>query len=186
MSTLEEALAHGLIDGLGLDSAEVGNPPAKFAGVFAKARNAHIHLVAHAGEEGPPAYITDALDTLGAERIDHGYRVLEDPELTARLVHDGVCLTVCPSSNVALRVVHTIEEHPLRRMLDAGLRVTINSDDPAYFGGYLHETFVRTAEALDLSDDQLITLARNAIDGSFAAPGRKEELRAELAVATER
>jgi len=184
MTTLDEALRHGLIDGLGLDSGEVGNPPAKFVQVFAKARNARLRVVAHAGEEGPPSYIEEALDVLGAERIDHGVRVLEDRDLTARLVHDGVCLTVCPSSNVSLRVADSMESHPLRRMLDAGLRVTINSDDPAYFGGYLHDTFVRAAEALDLTDEQLVTLARNAIDGSFATAARKDELRAELGLAT--
>lgn len=184
MTTLDEALRHGLIDGLGLDSGEVGNPPAKFARVFAKARNARLHLVAHAGEEGPPSYIEEALDVLGAQRIDHGVRVLEDRDLTVRLVHDGVCLTVCPSSNVSLQVADSMESHPLRRMLEAGLRVTVNSDDPAYFGGYLHDTYLHAAEALDLSDEQLITLARNAIDGSFASAARKGELRAELELAT--
>ncbi len=184
METLDEALREGLVDGLGLDSGETGNPPSKFARVFARARTARLHLVAHAGEEGPPSYVTEALDVLGAERIDHGVRVLEDPALTERLVMSGVCLTVCPSSNVALRVADTMESHPLRRMLEAGLRVTINSDDPAYFGGYLHDTYVQAAEALDLSDAQLVTLARNAIDGSFASQTRKDELRAELELAT--
>jgi adenosine deaminase len=183
MATLEEALRHGLIDGIGLDSGEVDNPPAKFATVFAKARAAHLHAVAHAGEEGPASYITDSLDLLGAERIDHGVRALEDPALVRRLVEARTCLTVCPLSNLALRVVDSLEAHPLRRMLEAGLRVTVNSDDPAYFGGYLHETFVRTARALDLSEQHLVTLARNAIDGSFAPQVRKDELRAELDVA---
>ena len=184
MTTLEEILGSGLVDGIGLDSGEVGNPPAKFATVFARARRAGLHVVAHAGEEGPPAYISEALDVLGAERIDHGVRVLEDRDLTLRLVRDGVCLTVCPSSNVALRVADSMAAHPLRRMLEAGLRVTVNSDDPAYFGGYLYDTYARAAEALDLTDEQLTTLARNAIEGSFAHPARKQELRAELELAT--
>jgi adenosine deaminase len=184
LTTLDEALRTGMIDGIGLDSGEVGNPPSKFAEVFAQARKARLHVVAHAGEEGPPSYIAEALDVLGAERIDHGVRVLEDRDLTARLVHDGVCLTVCPSSNVALRVAESMADHPLRRMLEAGLHVTVNSDDPAYFGGYLHDTYVWAAEALDLTDEQLVALASNAIEGSFAHPARKAELRAELQLAT--
>jgi adenosine deaminase len=183
MSTLEEALRSGLIDGIGLDSAERDNPPAKFVTVFARARAARLHLVAHAGEEGPPSYIADAVDLLGAQRIDHGVRVLEDPDLVRRLAERGTCFTVCPTSNVALRVVDSIASHPLRRMLEAGLRVTVNSDDPAYFGGYLHDVFVRTADGLDLTEAEVVTLARNAIDGSFASSGRKEELRAELDLA---
>jgi adenosine deaminase len=178
--TLDEVLRHKRVDGVGLDSGEVGNPPEQFAGVFGRARATGLHAVAHAGEEGPPAYITGALDALKAERIDHGVRSLEDEALVARLVRENVCLTVCPLSNVALRVVDRIEDHPLRRMLDAGLRATVNSDDPAYFGGYIHENYVAVAEGLDLSEDQLVTLARNAIDGSFAHPVRKDELRAEL------
>jgi adenine deaminase len=185
MATLTDALRSGLVDGMGLDSGEVGNPPGGFARVFAKAHAAGLHLVAHAGEEGPASYIAESIDVLKAERIDHGVRVLDDPALVERLAAAGTCFTVCPTSNLALRVVDTLEAHPLRRMLDAGLRVTVNSDDPAYFGGYLHDTFVRTAEALDLTDEQVVTLARNAIDGSFASAERKEELRAELALATE-
>ncbi len=183
MTTLDQALGHGGIDGIGLDSGEVGNPPAKFVEVFAKARAAHLHVVAHAGEEGPPSYIADSIGLLGAERIDHGVRVLEDPALTRRLVAAKTCLTVCPLSNVSLRVVDSLEAHPLRKMLDAGLAVTVNSDDPAYFGGYLQETIVRTARALSLDRDQVVTLARNAIDGSFATGVRKDELRAELELA---
>lgn len=180
MATLDEALVHGHIDAIGLDSGEVGNPPSKFASVYARARSAHLHRVAHAGEEGPASYIADAIELLGAERIDHGVRVLEDPALVNALVESRMCLTVCPTSNVALRVVDTLEEHPLRRMLEAGLSITVNSDDPAYFGGYLQEVFVRTARALDLSEAQLVTLARNAIIGSFASESRKEELLGEL------
>ena len=178
---LEEVLSSPYkVQGLGLDSSETGNPPSKFAAVFDRARAAGLHAVAHAGEEGPPSYIADSLDLLHAERIDHGVRCLEDPALVARLVRDQVCLTVCPNSNVALRVVERMEEHPLRRMLDAGLRVTVNSDDPAYFGGYIGDNFRGVADALDLSDAQLVTLSANAIDGSFASSERKAELRAEL------
>ena len=183
MATLDDALRDGLIDGIGMDSAERDNPPGRFAAVFARARAAHLHVVAHAGEEGPPSYIAEAVDLLGAERIDHGVRVMEDPDLVRRLADRGTCFTVCPSSNVALRVVDSIASHPLRRMLDAGLKVTVNSDDPAYFGGYLHDTFVQAADGLGLSEEQVATLARNAIDGSFASPARKDELRAELELA---
>jgi adenine deaminase len=183
MVTLEEALRHGRIDGVGLDSGEIGNPPEKFAEVFARARSAGLHSVAHAGEEGPPSYISGALDALGAERIDHGIRCLEDPALVSRLAGEGTCLTVCPLSNVALRVVDHIGEHPLRRMLQAGLKVTVNSDDPAYFGGYIGHNYVAVTEGLGLSERELVTLARNAIDGSFAEPGRKKELLVELELA---
>jgi adenosine deaminase len=185
MATLEVAMASGLIDGVGLDSGETGHPPGTFAPLFAKARAAHLHVVAHAGEEGPASYVAEAIDILGAERIDHGVRVLEDPVLTAQLAKKRVCFTVCPSSNVSLRVVGSLAEHPLRRMLEEGLSVTVNSDDPAYFGGYLQDVFVSTALALDLSKEQVVTLARNAIEGSFASFTRKEELRAELALAAE-
>ena len=185
LATLEEALEDDTpIDGIGLDSGEVGNPPSKFVEVYARARAAGLHAVAHAGEEGPASYIRDSLDLLGAKRIDHGVRCLEDPELVARLVRDRVCLTVCPNSNVALRVFDRMEDHPLRAMLDAGLSVTVNSDDPAYFGGYIGENYRAVASALDLSAEQLVTLARNAITGSFADEGRKAELLAELKVAS--
>ena len=125
--------------GVGLDSAEVGHPPELFERVYARAADEGLHRVAHAGEEGPPAYVWSALDRLGVERIDHGIRSLEDPALVARLRDEQVPLTVCPLSNVALRCVDRIGDHPLRRMLDAGLVATVNSDDPAYFGGYLHD-----------------------------------------------
>jgi adenosine deaminase len=183
-ATLDEVLRCGGVDGVGLDSGEVGNPPQKFAAIFSRAAASGLHRVAHAGEEGPPAYITGALDALGVERIDHGVRCLEDPALVARLARQKTCLTVCPLSNVALRVVDRIEDHPLRLMLEAGLRVTINSDDPAYFGGYIAENYRAVARGLALDQAQLITLARNAIDGSFAHEARKEELRAELELAT--
>ena len=181
MDPLDEVLASAYrVDGIGLDSAEVDNPPSKFAAVFARARKAGLHAVAHAGEEGPPAYITEALDLLRVERIDHGVHCLEDLALAERLVRENVCLTVCPNSNVALRVFDRMEDHPLRRMLDAGLRVTVNADDPAYFGGYIGDNFTGPAEALDLSAEQLLRLAANAIEGSFADDARKSELRAEL------
>lgn len=180
MATLDEALADGRIDGVGLDSGEVGNPPGKFSAVFAKAHAARLYVVAHAGEEGPASYIAEAIRVLGAQRIDHGVRVLDDMVLARQLVRDRMCFTVCPTSNVSLKVVGSLAEHPLRLMLDEGLRVTVNSDDPAYFGGYLRDVFVRTAEALELTEADVETLARNAIDGSFATFPRKLELMAEL------
>lgn len=181
LDTLDEALADGRVSGVGLDSTEIGHPPAEFAEVFSRARAAGLHRVAHAGEEGPASYVADSLDLLGAERIDHGVRCLEDPPLVERLVAEGVCLTVCPHSNVALRVSDTMADHPLRRMLEAGLHVTVNSDDPAYFGGYIADNFRAAARALDLAPQHLRALAANAIEGSFADEGRKAELRAELA-----
>lgn len=152
---------------VGLDSAEVGHPPAKFAEVYRRARELGLRAVAHAGEEGPPEYVAEALDVLGVERIDHGIRVLEDPALVERLVRDRIPLTVCPFSNVRLRVVDRLADHPLRRMLDLGLVATVNSDDPAYFGGYVHENFDGVREALGLTVDQLRTLARNSFEAAF-------------------
>lgn len=164
------------IVGIGLDSAEVGNPPSLFEDVFARARAEGLHTVAHAGEEGPPEYIWQALDLLGAERIDHGVRALEDPELVRRLVDEQIPLTVCPLSNVRLRVVDTMGEHPLRRMMTEGLVVTVNSDDPAYFGGYVEDNFAALRDALDLTDGERDILARNSIRASFASEARKSEL----------
>ena len=158
------------IVGVGLDSSEVGHPPLKFARVFAAARAKGLKLVAHAGEEGPPEYVWEALDILGVDRIDHGNRALEDPALVKRLVHDETTLTVCPLSNLKLRVVVDLEDHPLRTMLALGLKATINSDDPAYFGGYLGQNWLQTAQALDLTRAELITLARNSFTGSFLPP----------------
>lgn len=158
------------IAGVGLDSSEVGHPPAKFARVFAAARKLGLKVVAHAGEEGPPGYVYEALDLLEVDRIDHGNRALEDYALTERLAREGMTLTVCPLSNLKLCVVNDLAAHPLKRMLDLGLRATINSDDPAYFGGYLGQNWIETAEALDLSRDDLITLAKNSFTGSFLAP----------------
>ncbi|WP_411289371.1 adenosine deaminase [Phenylobacterium sp.] len=158
------------IAGVGLDSSEVGHPPTKFAKVYAASRERGLKLVAHAGEEGPPAYVWEALDELRVDRIDHGNRSLEDDRLVARLVADGMTLTVCPLSNLKLCVVDDLATHPLKRMLDLGLKATINSDDPAYFGGYLGENWTATAGALDLTREALITLARNSFTGSFLAP----------------
>jgi len=156
--------------GVGLDSSEVGHPPSKFAGVFKASRERGLKLVAHAGEEGPPAYVWEALDLLRVDRIDHGNRALEDPALVKRLVAEGMTLTVCPLSNLKLCVVDDLKAHPLKAMLDLGLKATLNSDDPAYFGGYLGANWTRTAEALALTRDELVTLARNSFTGSFLPP----------------
>jgi len=170
-ATLEQAKPWlDRIAGVGLDSSEVGHPPAKFAKVFAAARKLGLKVVAHAGEEGPPDYVYEALDLLEVDRIDHGNRALEDDALTERLVREGMTLTVCPLSNLKLCVVGDLTAHPLKRMLDLGLRATVNSDDPAYFGGYLGQNWIETAEALDLSRDELIVLAKNSFTGSFLAP----------------
>ncbi len=188
MATLEQALAHkDIIFGVGLDSAESGHPPRKFREVFERAISAGFRAVAHAGEEGPPEYIWQALDVLGAERIDHGVRCLEDRRLVQRLEADRIPLTVCPFSNVKLRVVETLEQHPLAQMLERGLCATVNSDDPAYFGGYVGENLAGIAKALQLDDSALVQLARNSFDASFLDDtGRARhlaELDAELASA---
>lgn len=158
-------LAH--IAAVGLDSSELGHPPEKFARVFAAARAAGLRLVAHAGEEGPPEYVHQALDLLGIDRLDHGNRSLEDPVLTARLARTGMTLTVCPLSNLKLCVVDAMTDHPIDRMLREGLRATINSDDPAYFGGYVADNYRAAAEARGLDRDDLALLARNSFLGSF-------------------
>ncbi len=167
-ATLEAALPHrARIHGVGLDSGEKGNPPEKFVRLFARCRELELHIVAHAGEEGPPAYVAQALDLLHAERIDHGVRALEDAALTARLAREQVPLTVCPLSNVRLRVFPSLARHNLRALLEAGLKVTINSDDPAYFGGYIAKNYVDTARALGLDRAQLKRIARNSLEASF-------------------
>ncbi|BEP14533.1 adenosine deaminase [Acidothermaceae bacterium B102] len=153
--------------GVGLDSAEVGHPPEDFAAVFQAAGDLGFRKVAHAGEEGPPDYVWQALDVLGVERIDHGIRCLEDLALVRRLAADRVPITVCPLSNVRLRCVDTIANHPLPRMLDAGLMITINSDDPAYFGGYIGDNYRAVQEAFGLSHDDLATLAAHSLNASF-------------------
>lgn len=155
------------IDGVGLDSSEVGHPPSKFAKAFATARNMGLKLVAHAGEEGPPEYVWEALDILKIDRIDHGNRALEDERLIQRIIKDGQTLTVCPLSNLKLCVIDQISDSPVRQMLEQGIRATINSDDPAYFGGYVNANFHAVAEAHDLTTAELETLARNSFTGSF-------------------
>jgi adenine deaminase len=173
-ATLDAALPFlAQIDGVGLDSSENGHPPAKFARVFARARRLGLKLVAHAGEEGPPEYVREALDILGVDRIDHGNRALEDAELVERLAASGMCLTVCPLSNLKLCVVADMAAHPLRQMLARGLTATVNSDDPAYFGGYINANFLAVAEALDLDRAALVTLARNSFIGSFLPPAEQ-------------
>ncbi len=184
MATLEQAIAHrDTIFGVGLDSAEVGNPPEKFRDVFERASGAGFRAVAHAGEEGPPDYIWQALDVLGAERIDHGVRCLEDRRLVQRLEADRTPLTVCPFSNVKLRVVDTLEQHPLATMLDHGLCATVNSDDPAYFGGYVGENLAGVRDALGLGDDALVQLARNSFQAAFLDVAARARHLAELEAA---
>ncbi|HLY87618.1 MAG TPA: adenosine deaminase [Acetobacteraceae bacterium] len=155
------------IAGVGLDSSELGHPPSKFARVFARAADMSLKRVAHAGEEGPAAYVWEALDLLGVDRLDHGNRSLDDPRLVARLAREAMTLTVCPLSNVKLCVVDDIAGHPIDRMLDAGLRATINSDDPAYFGGYIADNYRAVAKGRGIGRDRLAMLARNSLLGSF-------------------
>jgi len=168
MQTLEAALPHkNAIAAVGLDSSEKDHPPSKFSAVFERARKEGLLTVAHAGEEGPPGYIYEALDLLKVKRIDHGVRSEEDPKLLERLVRERIPLTVCPLSNVKLKVFDQIENHNLKRLLERGVCVTVNSDDPAYFGGYLLENFQALERGLALSREQLTTLARNSIEASF-------------------
>ncbi|MDR3368722.1 adenosine deaminase [Rhodoferax sp.] len=165
---LEQAMPHlDKLVGVGLASSELGHPPEKFARVFAKARGLGLHLVAHAGEEGPPAYIWSALDALKVERIDHGVQAMKDAALVARLVKDKIPLTVCPLSNLKLRVFPQLAQHNLVQMLDAGLVATVNSDDPAYFGGYVNENFTQTFAALQLTAQHAYQLALNSFEASF-------------------
>jgi adenosine deaminase len=183
MRTLMAALPYRhAFEGVGLDSSEWGHPPAKFVDVFARAREEGLFVVAHAGEEGPPDYVWQALDTLGASRIDHGVRSIEDPALLERLRAQRIPLTVCPLSNVKLRVFESIENHNLPRLLDAGLCVTINSDDPAYFGGYINENFHAVGNAFDLTTDQLGLLVRNSFEAAFIDDARRATLLRELDV----
>ena len=165
---LEEALPlRDKIVGIGLASSEVGHPPEKFAKAYARARELGFRLVAHAGEEAPPAYIWSALDVLKVERIDHGVQAIHDAALMQRLAHDGIPLTVCPLSNLKLRVFPTLAQHNLKAMLDAGIVATVNSDDPAYFGGYVNENFTQTFAALGMTSHHAYTLARNSFEASF-------------------
>jgi adenine deaminase len=181
LEVLEQARAYrDRIVGVGLDSAEVGHPPGDFAHVFAAARAAGFVAVAHAGEEGPAAYVSDALDVLRVARIDHGVHAIDDAALVARLARERIALTMCPLSNLRLGVVSSLADHPLKRLLDAGVPVTVNSDDPAYFGGYLVDNYLAVAEALHLERSDLAALARNSIAGSLLPAARQAELLAEL------
>ena len=165
---LEQALPYrDQLVGVGLASSELGHPPEKFARVFARARALGLRLVAHAGEEGPPAYIWSALDVLKVERIDHGVQALNDPALMARLARDRIALTVCPLSNLKLRVFPSLAQHNLGRLLEAGIVATLNSDDPAYFGGYVNDNFTATFAALGMNAQQAYQLARNSFEASF-------------------
>jgi adenosine deaminase len=166
--------------GVGLDSTEVGHPPALFERVYQLAAAEGLRLVAHAGEEGGPGYVREALDLLNVERVDHGVRSMEDPDLVARLRDQRIALTVCPLSNVALRVVGTLADHPLPRMLDAGLLATVNSDDPAYFGGYVDDNLAAVRREFGFDDEQLATLARNSFDACFAPEADKRRWQAEV------
>lgn len=181
MGTLEMALPfRDQILGVGLDSSELGHPPMKFVEVFVRAREAGFRRVAHAGEEGPPSYIWQALDLLGAERIDHGVRALEDAALLRRLAKEQIALTVCPLSNVRLGVFPSIRQHNLKRLLDAGILVTINSDDPAYFGGYVSYNYVAVQEGLNLNREDIVQLAANSFRASFLPAEDKRILLDEL------
>ena len=166
--------------GIGLDSAEVGYPPSLFTAVYDRARSAGLQLIAHAGEEGPPEYVREALDLLGVQRVDHGIRAMEDPELVRRLAEQQIPLTVCPLSNVRLHAVPDLAQHPLPALLEAGLLVTINSDDPAYFGGYVDDNYTAIADQFGLDRDQLAALAANSVHASFASSARTSELLAEV------
>jgi adenosine deaminase len=181
LDTLHQARPHlEHISAVGLDSAEVGHPPEKFTEVFAAARDLGLRRVAHAGEEGPASYVWQALNLLGAERIDHGIRCLEDPGLVAHLAATQTPLTVCPLSNVRLRAVPDLAQHPLPALMEAGLLVTVNSDDPSYFGGYVHDNYQALHTHLGLDAEQLRQLARNSFTASFLTPQRKAQLIAEV------
>ncbi len=181
MATLAAALPHrDRITAVGLDSSERGNPPEKFAHVFARARAEGFLAVAHAGEEGPADYVRQALDDLAVARIDHGNRALEDPGLVRRLARQRIPLTLCPLSNLKLGVIDEMARHPLARMLELGLAVTVNSDDPAYFGGYINENYLAVQEALGLSEAALRQLARNSFEASFLPASEKQALIAEV------
>ena len=177
MATLEQALPYkDKIIGVGLDSSELGHPPEKFTAVFERAKSEGFRIVAHAGEEGPPEYVYQALDLLKVDRIDHGNRALEDEALTQRIAREGIALTVCPLSNLKLCVVEDLKDHPMRKMLDAGLKATMNSDDPAYFGGYMNENFLQLTEALNLTKEEVVTLARNGFEAAFIPDDEKQVL----------
>jgi adenosine deaminase len=176
--TLDSALAfRDKIVGVGLDSSENGHPPSKFRNVFRRARDSGFFLTAHAGEEGPASYVWEALDVLGVARVDHGNRSLDDQVLVGRLARERIALTVCPLSNLRLRVIDDLKRHPLRRMMDKGLVVTVNSDDPAYFGGYVNENYRAVSEALTLGRDEIAAIVRNGIRASLmTAPDKTRAL----------
>ena len=179
--TLDSALAfRDKIVGVGLDSSETGHPPRKFKHVFGRAREAGLFVTAHAGEEGPPSYVWEALDVLGVGRIDHGNRSLEDQALVGRLARERLALTVCPLSNLRLRVVDDLTHHPLRRMMDKGLVVTVNSDDPAYFGGYVNENYRAVSDALSLQHNEIVAIVRNGVQASLMTKSEKDNVLAEI------
>ncbi len=181
VATLEEAMPHrDRFIGVGLDSSEVGNPPGPFLDAYRRAGEAGLRLVAHAGEEGPASYVREALDVLGVERIDHGVRAADAPDLVERLAQEGTPLTMCPLSNQRLQVFPDLRDHNLGRLLAGGVKVTVNSDDPAYFGGYVGDNYMAIAGALGLSEDDLVVLARNSLEATFLPPAEKELLLAEL------
>jgi adenosine deaminase len=181
LATLEQLVAiDAPIIGIGLDSTEVGNPASKFTAVYARAAELGLHRVAHAGEEGGAGFVADALDLLGAERIDHGIQAVDDPDLITRLITQQVPLTVCPLSNVRLRCVDTLADHPLPALLEAGIVATVNSDDPAYFGGYVEDNYAALRETLGFDDATLARLARNSVTASFLPVERKGALLAEI------
>ncbi len=175
LKTLEEALPYkDRLIGVGLDSSELGHPPEKFARVFLKARSLGLRAVAHAGEEGPPAYIWGALNALGAERIDHGVQCIQDEQLLAHLKQTRVPLTVCPLSNVKLCVYENLSQHPMKKLLDMGLCVMVNSDDPAYFGGYINDNYIELFKALELDEEDAIALAACSIEAAFVPQSKKD------------
>jgi adenosine deaminase len=175
--TLDEAMPYkDWISGVGLDSSELGNPPSKFERVFAKARDEGFLTVAHAGEEGPPEYIWEAINLLKVSRVDHGNRSLDDGDLRKYLAEEQIPLTMCPLSNLALKVVKDLKEHPVKKLMKGGLMVTINSDDPAYFGGYMNENYFAVAHALDLTKKQISDLSKNSFKASFLSQEKKDEM----------
>ncbi|MDB4061202.1 adenosine deaminase [Vicingaceae bacterium] len=179
--TLRQSLPFkDLIDGVGLDSSEVGNPPEKFQNVFKASAKEGYKLCAHGGEEGPAEYIWSALDILKIDRLDHGNRCLEDEKLVERLVQEQMPLTLCPLSNLELKVIQDLKTYPLKKMMEAGLLVTLNSDDPAYFGGYMNENFLETAKAIDLSKEEIVTLTKNGFEASWLTAEEKEKWKNEV------
>ena len=185
--TLEQAEPYlDRLLGVGLDSSEVGHPPSKFERVFAKAREKGLKSFAHAGEEGPPEYVHEALDLLKIDRLDHGNRALEDEALVKRLKEEKMVLTSCPLSNLKLCVIDDLKDSPLKTMLEAGLKATVNSDDPSYFGGYLNDNYIQAANALNLTKDDILTLVKNGIEGAYLSVDRKDQILAEFNAVVER